>query len=50
VILFSTNHQDFKSAMDGLGFSKVEEISAATIPEDYRHKRKIIHRCWRLVV
>jgi 23S rRNA (cytosine1962-C5)-methyltransferase len=50
VIFFSTNHQDFKPCMDALGFSDVQEITAATIPEDYRHKRKRIHRCWKIVV
>lgn len=50
VILFSTNHQDFRPAMDGLGFNHIDEVSAATIPEDYQHKRKTIHRCWRIVV
>jgi 23S rRNA (cytosine1962-C5)-methyltransferase len=49
-IFFSTNHQDFEPRLDLLGFSDVREITAATVPEDYRHKRKRIHRCWKIVV
>jgi 23S rRNA (cytosine1962-C5)-methyltransferase len=26
------------------------EITATTIPEDYVHKRKTIHRCWHITV
>jgi 23S rRNA (cytosine1962-C5)-methyltransferase len=49
-IFFSTNHQDFNPQMDGLVFSRVTEITSDTIPEDYQHKRKTIHRCWRITV
>lgn len=49
-IFFSTNHQDFSPRLEALGFGDVSEITAATIPEDYRHKRKCIHRCWRITV
>lgn len=50
VVLFSTNHQAFLPRLDLLRVSAVEEITARTIPEDYVHKRKTIHRCWRIVV
>jgi 23S rRNA (cytosine1962-C5)-methyltransferase len=30
--------------------SHVQEITALTIPEDYRRKHKTIHRCWRMTV
>ncbi len=49
-IWFSTNHQDFTLAMDRLAVAAVDEITAATIPEDYRSKRKTIHRCWKITV
>jgi 23S rRNA G2069 N7-methylase RlmK/C1962 C5-methylase RlmI len=49
-IWFSTNHQDFTPAMDRLAAAAVTGITAATIPEDYRSKRKTIHRCWKITV
>ena len=49
-IFFSTNHQAFEPRMAGLKVSGIEEITAQTIPEDYAHKRKRIHRCWRINV
>ena len=49
-IFFSTNHQNFMPLMDELHASAVVEITARTIPEDYVHKRKTIHRCWRITV
>lgn len=49
-LFFSTNHQDFTARLDGLDVSRAEEITARTIPEDYVHKRKTIHRCWEFVV
>jgi len=27
-----------------------EEITTQTIPEDYRSKKKTIHRCWKITV
>ena len=48
VIYFSTNFRRFKlhpSALTGL---EVQEITAQTIPDDFRNKR--IHRCWRMTV
>ena len=49
-LFFSTNHQNFEPRMDHLKVSRVKEITASTIPEDYVHKRKTIHRCWRITV
>ena len=49
-LFFSTNHQDFTPRMSGLTVSHVHEITDHTIPEDYRHKRKTIHRCWRITI
>lgn len=49
-VWFSTNHQNFTPRMDQLPVAGAEEITAATIPEDYRSKRKTIHRCWKITV
>jgi 23S rRNA (cytosine1962-C5)-methyltransferase len=49
-IFFSTNHQDFNARVDTLGFGETREITDSTIPEDYQHKRKRIHRCWKIIV
>jgi 23S rRNA (cytosine1962-C5)-methyltransferase len=49
-VFFSTNHQDFKPDMGGIGAADIREITGQTIPEDYRSKRKNIHRCWRITV
>jgi 23S rRNA (cytosine1962-C5)-methyltransferase len=48
-LFFSTNHQNFTARMDALKVSAIKEITARTIPEDYVHKRKTIHRCWEIV-
>lgn len=50
IIFFSTNHQYFIPFMDELHVASVEEITSRTIPEDYQHKRKHIHRCWKITV
>ena len=50
VVFFSTNHQNFTPRLETLALSGGEEITAFTIPEDYRQKTKRIHRCWKLVV
>ncbi|MGD9010180.1 MAG: class I SAM-dependent methyltransferase [Desulfobacteraceae bacterium] len=47
-IYFSTNHQAFDLHEQALNVSQVEEITSQTIPEDYRNKRKKIHRCWKI--
>jgi 23S rRNA (cytosine1962-C5)-methyltransferase len=49
-LFFSTNHQNFPPRMEGLKAADVKEITNSTIPEDYVHKRKTIHRCWRITV
>ncbi|MBT8339462.1 MAG: SAM-dependent methyltransferase [Desulfatitalea sp.] len=49
-IYFSTNHQDFTLHSNAVDAARIQEITDQTIPEDYRHKRKQIHRCWRLTV
>jgi 23S rRNA (cytosine1962-C5)-methyltransferase len=49
-LFFSTNHQNFVPAMEELPVTHLEEITSRTIPEDYVHKRKTIHRCWRITV
>ena len=48
VVYFSTNFRRFHLAEERLagGFT-IREITARTIPEDFRNER--IHRCWRLV-
>lgn len=49
-VFFSTNHQNFTSRLESLNVSGILEITSQTIPEDYVHKRKTIHRCWRITV
>ncbi len=49
-VYFSTNHQRFEPDLDRLAVSEIREITAQTIPEDYRSKKKTIHRCWKMVV
>jgi len=48
VIYFSTNHQRFEPEFSKFATSKIEEITEATMPIDYRNKH--IHRCWRIIV
>jgi 23S rRNA (cytosine1962-C5)-methyltransferase len=45
-LYFSTNSRGFQLRQEALAPSHIEEISAQTVPEDYRNKR--IHRCWRI--
>ncbi len=47
VVFFSTNHRRFEPRLDGLAVRSWEEITARTIPEDYRAHP--VHRCFRLV-
>ena len=49
-IYFSTNHQGFHLEREPLNIAEAHEITDQTIPEDYVHKRKKIHRCWRMKV
>ncbi|MBF0483134.1 MAG: class I SAM-dependent methyltransferase [Candidatus Omnitrophica bacterium] len=46
-VFFSTNHQRFTPKFDGLKVQGLTEITAKTIPEDYRNKQ--IHRCWKMI-
>ncbi len=46
VVYFSTNFRKFKLSDKELDSSKIEEITALTIPFDFRDKR--VHRCWRI--
>jgi len=46
LVLFSTNHQRFEPRFQGLKVRDLTEITAKTIPEDYRNKQ--IHRLWRM--
>ncbi len=50
IIFFSTNHQRFTPIMEDLPVSRIVEITNKTVPEDYVHKRKTIHRCWQIIV
>tara|TARA_R110002096_G_scaffold436038_2_gene665829 strand:- start:95788 stop:96774 length:987 start_codon:yes stop_codon:yes gene_type:complete len=46
-VYFSTNHRKFTFELDALeSMFTIEEISAKTLPEDFRDKK--IHRCWKL--
>ena len=47
-LFFSTNHQNFHFRTEDLPSLRAQEITARTIPEDYRRKHKSIHRCWRI--
>lgn len=49
-LFFSTNHQAFEFYTDELEISAATEITSITIPEDYRSKKKTIHRCWKITV
>jgi 23S rRNA G2069 N7-methylase RlmK/C1962 C5-methylase RlmI len=45
-VLFSTNHQRFEPRLEGLPYAAVEEITARTVPRDYRNRT--IHRAFLL--
>jgi 23S rRNA (cytosine1962-C5)-methyltransferase len=48
VVYFAAHHQRMVPALEGLRVRACEEITAETVPEDYRNKT--VHRCWRLLV
>lgn len=48
VLYFTTHHQRFVPELGGLRLRACEEITAQTVPDDYRNKT--VHRCWRMVV
>ncbi|MCA9406640.1 MAG: class I SAM-dependent methyltransferase, partial [Candidatus Omnitrophica bacterium] len=43
IIIFSTNHQRFEPRFEDLPVKDIKDITAKTIPEDYRNPQ--IHRC-----
>ncbi|MFN0213548.1 MAG: class I SAM-dependent methyltransferase [Saprospiraceae bacterium] len=45
-IWFSTNYRRFKLTEGEILASRIEDISAKTVPEDFRNKR--IHQCFRI--
>ncbi len=47
VLYFSTNFRRFKLDSQALSASHIEDITVATIPEDFARNPKI-HYCWRL--
>ncbi len=47
VLLFSNNFRRFRLDDRALSDLDIQDISASTIPEDFRRNRKI-HRCWRI--
>ncbi len=47
VLYLSTNDRRFKLEADTFNATDIEDISASTIPQDFRNTR--IHRCWRIV-
>ncbi|MBK8816021.1 MAG: bifunctional 23S rRNA (guanine(2069)-N(7))-methyltransferase RlmK/23S rRNA (guanine(2445)-N(2))-methyltransferase RlmL [Methylococcaceae bacterium] len=47
LLYFSTNFRRFKFDYDSLALFTVEDISALTIPEDFKRNPKI-HYCWRI--
>ena len=47
VLWFTTSSQKFTPHLEGLPVSEVVDMTARTLPEDYRNPH--IHRCWRLV-
>jgi 23S rRNA (cytosine1962-C5)-methyltransferase len=47
VLYFSTNFRKFRLQEESLDSDKIEELTPASIPEDFRNRR--IHRCWRIL-
>jgi 23S rRNA (cytosine1962-C5)-methyltransferase len=45
-LLFSTNLRSFRLDASALSALRVADISAETVPPDFRNKK--IHRCWRI--
>ena len=46
-LFFSTNHQRFVPELEDLPVASIREITARTVPADYRNKQ--VHRCWHIV-
>lgn len=47
VLYFSNNFREFQFQSKRITASSIEDITAKTIPEDFRNKK--IHYCWRIV-
>jgi 23S rRNA (guanine2445-N2)-methyltransferase / 23S rRNA (guanine2069-N7)-methyltransferase len=47
VLLFSNNFRRFRIDREALAGLEVEDITAATLPEDFRRNPRI-HRCWEI--
>lgn len=47
VLLFSNNFRRFRLDREALKGLVVEDVSAATIPEDFRRNPRV-HRCWKI--
>lgn len=47
VLYFSTNARRFKLAAESISASEIEDITRATLTEDFRARPA--HRCWRIV-
>lgn len=47
VLYFSTNYRRFKLEAEAIGARELLDITAETIPPDFRDTR--VHRCWRMV-
>ena len=45
MLVFSNNFRKFKLYEDALSDYQIEEVTAQTIPEDFKRNQKI-HRCW----
>jgi 23S rRNA (guanine2445-N2)-methyltransferase / 23S rRNA (guanine2069-N7)-methyltransferase len=46
VVFFSTNFRRFKLAAAEIRAASIEDITAKTIPPDFRNKK--VHRCWKI--
>ncbi len=46
ILYFSTSHQRFEPALEGLAYQELREITTESPPLDYRHAA---HRAWRFV-
>lgn len=47
VLIFSNNHRKFKMDREALNELEIVDITASTIPEDFKRNSKI-HNCWRI--
>jgi 23S rRNA G2069 N7-methylase RlmK/C1962 C5-methylase RlmI len=47
LLFFSTNHQRFEPDLEELPVTRCQEITVATVPDDFRNRQ--VHRAWRLI-